>query len=113
VFPLRGGEYGWGSAAVSGVEVRVECRENFGEGGYGCFIGSSSCMEGRGCTAVGEEALFNFHEPVGGFRASVIGRVAAGFHLFQFVCGGGAEEVAYACLTMLFDGIEGDRFSRI
>jgi hypothetical protein len=50
---------------------------------------------------------------VGGFGASVIGRIGAGFYFSQFIRGGGAEEVAYAGLALVFDGVGGDIFGRI
>jgi hypothetical protein len=64
-------------------------------------------MEVRGCTAAGEEAAIHFLKPVGGFCVSVIGLIGAGFYLFQFIRGGGVEEVADAFLTPMFDGIGG------
>jgi hypothetical protein len=113
VFPRRDGEYGWGSAAEVGVEVRVDCREDFGGGDYKCFIGSSDFMEGRGCAVVGEEAALNIQETVGGFRACVIGRIGAGFYFAQFVRGGDVEEVAYACLALLLDGVGSEILGRV
>jgi uncharacterized membrane protein YdjX (TVP38/TMEM64 family) len=44
---------------------------------------------------------------VGGFWVSVIGAIGAGFYFFQFIRGGGVEEVADAFLTRMFDGIGG------
>jgi hypothetical protein len=67
-------------------------------------------MEGRGCAAGGEESAFDFLEAVGGFWASVVGRIGAGFYFPQFSRGGGAEEVARACLARLLDGVGGDIF---
>jgi hypothetical protein len=42
---------------------------------------------------------------VGGLRISVIGAIGAGFYFFQFILGGGVEEVADAFLALMFDGI--------
>jgi hypothetical protein len=38
----------------------------------------------------GERAAFNFQEAVGGFRASVVGRIGSCLYFPQYICGGGS-----------------------
>jgi hypothetical protein len=61
----------------------VDCSDNVVGSGYSYCVGSSDFMEGRGGTAMGEEAASNFEEAVVRFRANVIGVVGAGFCFFN------------------------------
>jgi hypothetical protein len=50
---------------------------------------------------------------VGGLWVSVIGVIGAESYFFQFIRGGGVEEVADAFLALMFDGMSRPYFKHI
>jgi hypothetical protein len=61
----------------------------------------------------GRRTLLIFKRRWGRFRAGVIGHIGAGQYFVQLVRGGGVEEVAYACLALLFDDVGSELIGRI
>ena len=68
-------------------------------------------MEGGGGAGGGKEAASNFQSAVGEFGAGVVGRVDPSFYFLYLIRCGGVKELAYACLTLLFDGVRVEIFS--